>query len=210
MTLMLLNCWLWVKSQDIPPPPIPIELLQGNQKFYSLLVVDRSVSPVLPINYFNITTFSANNQNEVSHNEFFSSSLISYPLYGDFRITSGINLNSVVGLNYFAGFQFSKLAGSWLIVVVPGVYFQGGSSFETLALVEYCPPISQQLKLYTRVHVMHNANLTDWKHNSSFDYLRLGITAKSITMGVGLNADWYGPSRILEKNYGVFIRAELH
>ncbi len=209
LVLMLVAYMMGVKAQSISVPPTPVEMMQGHKKFYSLLVVNRPLELESSWDFFNVTTFSANNHNEVSRNEFFSTSLISYPVYHNVRVASGVNLNSVVGLNYFSGFQYSRMNGHWLIVLVPGIYFKDKSSFEALALMEFTPPISKRLKLYTRIHALYNAGLADWHHNRSYNYLRLGLTVGSISFGVGLNADWYGPFRLLEKNYGIFIRTEL-
>jgi hypothetical protein len=131
-------------AQSISVPPTPVELMQGHKKFYSLLVVNRPFELESSWDFFNVTTFSANNHNEVSRNEFFSTSLISYPVYRNVRVASGVNLNSVVGLNYFSGFQYSRMSGHWLIVLVPGIYFKDKSSFEALALMEFTPPISKR------------------------------------------------------------------
>lgn len=199
---------LSAKAQSITAPPIPFEVMQGNEKFYSLMVVNKPFAQH-QLSFFNVTTFTAHNDNEVSRNEFVSTTLISFPIYRDIRLSSGLDLNSVVGLNYFAGFQFSKVTGHWLIVLVPGIYFREHSSFETLGLVEFCPPISPRLKLYTRVHTLYNAQAADFVHNRSYNYLRLGLTAKRTSFGLGFNADWYGPSMRHEKNYGIFIRTEI-
>lgn len=209
LILLLTTCSLWVKAQSDSASPTPVELMQGNQKLYSLLIVNRALSPGSDWGFLNVTTFSATNHNEVPRNEFFSTSLLSYPVYRKFRIASGVNLNEVVGLNYFSGFQYATVAGYWLIVLVPGIYFPEQSSFETLALIEFRPPLSQRIKLYTRLHTLYNTGLADGQHNRSYGYLRLGLSVKTLSFGVGLNADWYGPVRSQQENFGIFIRTEL-
>lgn len=209
LILILIACPIWVNAQSDSASPIPIELMQGNQKLYSLLIVNRPLAPESAWGFLNVTTFSGTNPNRASHNEFFSSSLLSYPVYRKFRIASGVNLNEVVGLNYFSGFQYATVTGYWLLVLVPGIYYPDQSSFETLALIEFRPPLSQRVKLYTRLHTLYNTSLAEGQHNRSYGYLRLGLSMKSLSFGVGLNADWYGPLRSQENNFGVFIRTEL-
>lgn len=209
LILLLTTCSLGVKAQSDSVSPIPVELMQGNRKLYSLLIVNRPLSPESEWGFLNVTTFSGTNPNKASRNEFFSSSLLSYPVYRKFRITSGVNLNEVVGLNYFSGFQYATVTGHWLIVLVPGIYYPDQSSFETLALIEFRPPLSQRIKLYTRLHTLYNTSLTEGQHNRSYGYLRLGLSVKTLSFGLGLNADWYGPLRSREEYFGIFIRTEL-
>lgn len=209
LILLLTTCSLWVKAQSDTAPATPVELMQGTRKLYSLLIVNRPLAPESAWDFLNITTFSATNQNEVSRNEFFSTALLSYPVYRKVRIASGVNLNEVVGLNCFSGFQYATGTGLWQIVLVPGIYFPEQSSFETLALIEFRPPLSQRIKLYTRLHTLYNVSLAGGQHNRSYGYLRLGLSVKTLSFGVGLNADWYGPVRSRQENLGIFIRTEL-
>lgn len=209
LILILITFPIWVNAQSDSASPTPVELMQGNQKLYSLLIVNQSLAPESALGFLHVTTFSGANPNKASRNEFFSSSLLSYPVYRKFRIASGVNLNEVVGLNYFSGFQYATVTGYWLIVLVPGIYFSEQSSFETLVLIEFRPPLSQRVKLYTRLHTLYNTSLSEGQHNRSYGYLRLGLSVKTLSFGLGMNADWYGPLRSQENNFGVFIRTEL-
>lgn len=208
LILILIASPSWVNAQSDSISPIPVELMQGHQKFYSLLIVNRPLAAESAWGFLNVTTFSGTNPNKDSRNEFFSSSLLSYPIYRKFRIAFGVNLNEV-GLNYFSGFQYATSTRYWLIVLVPGIYYPGQSSFETLALIEYRPPLSKRVKLYTRLHTLYNTSLAEGQHNRSYGYLRLGLSVKTLSFGVGLNVDWYGQLRSREENFGLFIRAEL-
>lgn len=196
-------------AQNVPASPIPFEMMQGNEKFYSLLIVNRPLEEGEQLSFFNITTFSATHENEVARNEFFSSSMLSLPIYRNIKAASGINLNSVAGLHYFVGFQFSEVRGPWLIVLIPGIYFREGSSLETLALVEFRPPITQRFRLYSRIHSLYNAETVNLLHNRSYTYLRLGLNVARTSFGLGFNSDWYGPSKIYGENCGIFLRMEI-
>lgn len=209
LILILIACPIWVNAQSDSTSPIPVELMQGHQKLYSFLIVNRSLAPESDWGFLNVTTFSGTNPNKASRNEFFSSSLLTYPVYRKFRIVFGVNLNEVVGLNYFAGFQYATSTRYWLIVLVPGIYYPDQSSVETLALIEYRPPLSKRVKLYTRLHTLYNASLSEGQHNRSYGYLRLGLSVKTLSFGVGWNVDWYGQLRSREENLGIFIRTEL-
>ncbi len=94
---------------------------------------------------------------------------------------------------------------TWLVVFNTNLQLEPTTNFEGVGVVEYKPIISKKLRLYSRLQVLYNQNLNKGNHERSFVYLRLGVTRKKSSFGLGLNFDFYGANTMREEGYGVFI-----
>jgi hypothetical protein len=82
-------------------------------------------------------------------------------------------------------------------------------NFETFALLENKPQLTDKLGLYTRVQGLYNHNTKQDFHDRSYLYLRAGLSIKKYQFGLGANFDRYGPFKINQENYGLFVRVEI-
>jgi hypothetical protein len=94
------------------------------------------------------------------------------------------------------------------LLAMPRVDLWKGAAYEMMALVEYTPPLGRRVRLYTRLQVMSSYGPRG--HTRSYQYVRVGLAAKTVTFGLALNADEYGREAGLIPNAGGFVRKELH
>jgi hypothetical protein len=108
-----------------------------------------------------------------------------------------------------AGVQYVFANPKWLVVFAPTIYLTESKEIETFALLENKTPLSQKVKLYTRIQGLFNQNTVENVHERSYLYLRLGVNLRNLSYGIGANFDRYAPIKISKTNYGVFLKAEL-
>ena len=192
-----------------PAPPIPVEAFFGHEAIYSQLVVKRSFTPSSKFAFFNLSTYTADYDNDMDENTMITINQISYNFGKGFGIMAGADMNSVVGFSPIIGPQHNFASKKILAVTVLSYFLNGDSDLKLFGLYEYKPPINEHWSLYTRVQFIYNQNLSEGTHNKSYLYLRAGVKTKAMIFGLAANLDQSGPKKVFNDNYGAFIRWEF-
>ena len=148
-------------------------------------------------------------KNKEVFNEGLLINLATYPLSKTVSIAGGAQLHSVRGLVPSAGFQFVKANPTWMVFALPLISFLPDRAFEMISFVEFKPKIDDKLRVYSRVQTMYSYSLTNEHHGRSFLQLRLGLSHKRMTYGVGVDYDYYGKDSFKYENYGAFLKLNL-
>ncbi len=196
------------EGQEAPKtdnPPIPIEVMFGNEEIYFLGILNLPFEKGTKLGYFGVASALVPYENGRSNNEIVISNALTYSLSQKWYATAGLQFHYSKGAVPFTGFQFFSANPTWLFLFSPNMQLAPSINFETVGIVEYKPKLSEGLRLYSRFQGIYNQNLDDGAHERSLLYLRAGISLKRTSFGVGLNIDSYGPERQSEQNYGVFI-----
>ena len=191
-------------------PPIPTELLIGNNTVYFQMVVKRSFNPTSKFTFFGLTTYTTNYEGRVEDNRLNIINQISYKFEKGFGIMAGADINSFRGFSPIIGPQHNFANKKILAVTVASFFINEENDFKILGLYEYKPPINEKWFFYSRLQFVYNQSLKEGNHNKSYIYLRAGVKRKALIFGFGTNYDWSGPNKVFQKNYGGFIRWELN
>ncbi|MEX0362778.1 MAG: hypothetical protein AB3N10_17515 [Allomuricauda sp.] len=193
-----------------PTPPIPVEVLLGNENVYFQMVMKRPFSPESKFNFFGLATYTANYENNTEDNRVITIAQVSYNIAKGFGVMAGTDINSFSGFSPIVGPQHNFANKQILAVTVASFFLNEGSDFKIFGLYEYKPPINEMWSIYSRFQFIYNTSLNEGNHNKSYIYLRAGVKRKSLIFGLGANLDWSGPNKEFAENYGGFVRWEFN
>jgi hypothetical protein len=190
-------------------PPIPVEVFAGNKGLVFQMIVSKHFSPKSRFGFFNVTNFVGDYETTNQKNQYLSQSLITADIWKGISVNAGVTMNYVTGFRPTAGLQYVFANRELLAVVLPRFDLTQTYNFETFGLVEYKPKFNNNWGLYTRVQGLYNHNTKFEFHDRSYVWLRVGASYKNFQFGLGGNFDVYGPMKITENSFGVFLRTEL-
>lgn len=189
--------------------PLPVEVMAGNNRANLLIIINRPIDAAGKFNFFNVTVGAADYKNTPSETEIVLNNSITYALGKGFSAASGLQWHYKLGFVPTVGFQFLKASPDYLIVIFPTYNFKPGPAFETVALAEYKPKLSDKLRLYTRLQGLLVRDIEHGVHARSGTSLRAGLTFDKFTVGLGANFDAYGPLKFEKSNHGLFFQMRL-
>jgi hypothetical protein len=207
LLLFVFTCFLYpVLGQKAP---LPVEVMAGNNRANLLIIINRPIDAAGKFNFFNVTVGAADYQNTPAETEMVINNSITYALGKSFAASSGLQWHYKLGFVPTVGMQFLKASPDYLIVIFPTYNFKPGPAFETVALAEYKPKLSDKLRLYTRLQGLLVRDLEKGTHARSGTSLRAGVTFDKFTIGLGSNFDAYGPLKFEKSNHGLFFQMRL-
>lgn len=189
--------------------PLPVEVMAGNNRANLLIIINRPIDAAGKFNFFNVTVGSADYLNTPAETEIVLNNSLTYALGKGFSAASGLQWHYKLGLVPTLGFQFLKASPDYLIVVFPTLNFKPGHAFETVALAEYKPKLSNKVRLYTRLQGLLVRDIELGTHARSGLTVRAGLTFDKFTVGLGTNLDAYGPMKFEKSNHGLFFQMRL-
>ena len=197
-----------VFAQEKPQPPIPLELMFGNNRVATTMSVNKSIAGKW--RYNNITSLAADYKNTRTETELVVVNSFVYQFHRNFGASGGLQYHFLKGLVPNVAFHASYADPTWLLVFTPYLNFLPERNSETVAIAEYKPLLNDNLRLYTRAMALYNHNITLGAHDRSFYYFRLGLTfGRKYTLGAAANFDYYGPNRAHKDNFGGFFKVDI-
>lgn len=184
---------------------IPVETMLSNRKVNYLSILNFSLGKNNNFGYFSVITIATPYDHNNAPNELILSSALTYKLTDKLFTAGGLQYHFLKGIVPYAGLQFFTANPKWLFVLSPSIAFAANTSLQNIGIVEFKPRITNSLKLYTRAQGIYNVNLDNSLHERSLLYLRTGLTLQKTSLGFGFNTDFYGPSKIRQENFGIFI-----
>lgn len=204
---MLLLASTIVKGQQRPEPPVSLEMMFGHKKAATLMGMNKQVCG--PIRYNNITSVSAAYDIKKAKPELIMLNNFLYQFHSNVGAGVGLQYHFLKGLVPSASLNFNYASPVWVVSVTPYLNFRPDINSENVAMIEYKPQISENLKLYTYALGLYNHNITLGTHDRSFYYFRLGLTKGKFTVGAAANFDYYGAARMSENNFGGFVKIAI-
>jgi hypothetical protein len=194
-----------------PTPPIPLELMFGNDRLDFQMVVKRNFTPQSKFSILAIAVFSENYGIEKKLGD-----SIVIPFQVNYALgKSGLSLavggeaNSVAGFGTTVGLTHSKATKEILAITVLSYQLSSDQNLKIFGIYEYKPALNDKWSIYSRLQLTYNQGMAEGFHNRSFLYLRAGLKKGPLGFGLGANFDAYGPNKVARENYGVFTRWEF-
>lgn len=189
--------------------PLPVEVMAGNNRANLLIIINRPIDASGKFNFFNVTVGAADYKNTPSETEMVINNAITYGIGKGFSAAAGLQWHYKLGFVPTLGFQFLKASPDYLLVVFPTLNFQPNQAFETVAIAELKPKLSEKLRLYTRFQGLLVQDIELGSHARSGLSVRAGLTFDKYTFGLGSNFDVYGPMKFEKTNHGIFFQMRL-
>ena len=194
-----------------PTPPIPLELMFGNDRLDFQMVVKRNFTPQSKFSVLAIAVFSENYGKEKKIGD-----SVVIPFQVNYALgKSGLSLavggeaNSVAGFGTTVGLTHSKATKEILAITVLSYQLSSDQNLKIFGIYEYKPALNEKWSIYSRLQLTYNQGMAEGFHNRSFLYLRAGLKKGPLGFGFGANFDSYGPNKVARENYGVFTRWEF-
>lgn len=189
--------------------PIPLEVVFAGDGWTSQMIIDKKFAPDSKFGFFGLTYLKANYDNEQFLQESINLALLKFDVVKNVSLLSGALFNSQWGFRPYAGAQYGYHSRTFMGVVNSGFHLTETQNFESLAIVEYRPAIKGAWSLYTHVQGLYSYNSEIEKHDRSHFYARLGVSYKTFSFGGAYNYDCYGPHKIKNNQFGIFISTML-
>lgn len=192
-------------TPTIPVKPTPVEFLFGHKRIQGQTLIIKNFSKS-KFGIFSLTTLAGDYKNiDKTNNELFSNIQINYDVYKGLKVTSGATFSSAKGFAPIAGLEYVFVNKNFTLVINPTINLTKESSFANFAQVEFAPKTTK-LSPYARFQGLYVQSFEENKHERSSVVLRLGISKKGFSTGLGFNQDFYGPTKISKSNFGVFFQ----
>ncbi len=198
-----LNTQIGFSQED--QPPIPVEVLFGNEAIFSQLVLNRDFSQNSKFSLFSLASYTSVYYKEEEENDLAIINQITYDIGKGFGVMGGVNVNSAVGLTPVIGPKHVYVSGKFLAVSIFSYSVDGKHDMSLFGIYEFTPPVHEKIFLYTRLQVLFNHSIAERHHNRSFMNLRIGLKRNKLNFGFAANLDQYGPNKDFIDNYGAFV-----
>lgn len=194
-------------AQEKREPPIAFETLFGNERVALSLSLNKSISG--KFRYNNISSTAAFYDYMKGRTELVSVNSIIYQFHKNIGISGGMQYHFVKGFIPNVAVHFSYANPSLLLALVPYYNMMPWANMETVAIAEYKPLLSENLRLLTRMQGFYGHNFEAGERERAMLYFRLGLMYKKYSFGFGGNIDYYTPVRDEIQNYGGFVRIDI-
>jgi len=194
-----------------PTPPIPLELMFGNDRLDFQMVVKRNFAPQSKFSVLAIAVFSENYGKEKKLGDSVVIPFqVNYALgKSGLSLAAGGEANSVAGFGTTVGLTHSKATKEILAITVLSYQLSSDQNLKIFGIYEYKPALNDKWSIYSRLQLTYNQGMAEGFHNRSFLYLRAGLKKGPLGFGLGANFDAYGPNKLARENYGFFTRWEF-
>lgn len=194
-----------------PTPPIPLELMFGNDRLDFQLVAKRNFTPQSKFSVLAIAVFSENYGKEKKLGDSVVIPFqVNYALgKSGLSLAAGGEANSVAGFGTTVGLTHSKATKEILAITVLSYQLSSDQNLKIFGIYEYKPALNEKWSIYSRLQLTYNQGMAEGFHNRSFLFLRAGLKKGPMGFGLGANFDAYGPNKVARENYGVFTRWEF-
>ncbi len=202
---LLSPVFLW--SQPKTEPPVPLEILFGNNRIYLSSSLNKAIAGKW--RYLSVASAAADYKNRRSETEIVINNWLLYQFHPNFGASAGIQYHYYKGLVPNISFHAAYASPTWRLMFTPSFGMLPHESLKASAIVEFKPALSQRLRLYTKAQLLYDQNTTDNLHDRSQYYFRLGLTIRKFTFGGGVNFDYYGPNYLHKNNWGGFLLVNI-
>lgn len=190
-------------APQVPIKPTPVEFLFGNNRIQGQTIIIKSFAKS-KFGIFSLSTLAGDYKNiDKSNNELFSNVQLHYDFFKGLKITTGATFSSAKGFAPIAGLEYVYTNPKITLVINPTINLTKESSFANYAHIEYAPK-NDKPNFYARLQGLYVQSL-EGSHERSSAVIRLGMTYKGFATGLGINQDYYGPTKISKPNLGLFL-----
>ncbi|WP_321344417.1 hypothetical protein [uncultured Draconibacterium sp.] len=199
---------VYAQPGEAPAPksaPIPLEIVLGGDGWVSQMIIDKKFAPESKFGFFGLSYLKADYDNAEFLRESINLAFLKYDIFKGVSLMSGAIMNSQWGFRPYAGAQYGYHSRTFMGVVNSGFHLTETKNFESLAILEYRPPIKGAWSLYSRAQGLYSYNSEIDAHDRSHFYARLGVSYKNYSFGGAYNYDCYGPHKITNNQFGIFL-----
>ncbi|AYQ32118.1 hypothetical protein [Runella sp. SP2] len=188
-----------------PPKPTPVEFLFGHNRLQGQTTIIKNF-PQSKFGFFSLSTLAGDYSNtDKTNNELFSNVQLSYDVFKGIRVTMGGTFSSFKGFSPIAGLEYVYANKKFVLVANPTIDLKKQPTLANYAHLEYTPK-DKKFNLYGRLQGLYVHNVAASTHERSAAVIRLGVSHKGFSTGLGLNQDYYDPAKNVKSNVGIFFQ----
>lgn len=193
-------------STKLQAQPLLVELMAGEENVWYQHGISKKIHGSNRFGYSHVSSIHRF-YDEKRKDELMSQSYVTYKVLNGVVAALGSFYATQPGPSLALGVQLSKRKANTFVLFVPRFDIKKNGSYEGMLLIEYQPPLSEKIRMYSRAQAMSNFSAS--RHNRSYQNFRLGITSGNYQLGFALNVDEFGAEKDTQHNVGVFVRTEL-
>lgn len=189
--------------------PISFETHLSNKGMLTDIVWNKHFSPTGRLGIFALTEYYGQFKAEDQQNQFMVQTYLTVDIWKGFGVVGGIAINNSTGFNPVFGLKYGLPIRNFYISFLPRVEFLHNFDAELETFLSYSKMFTDKWGIYAEMEGVHNWSLKYGFHEISYLRPRIGAAYKKFQFGFGYNYTTYGPDKIKEHLYGVFLRTEL-
>ncbi|WP_138089826.1 hypothetical protein [Sphingobacterium daejeonense] len=202
-----------VNAQDIHPPPVqnPPVIVEGMFSDKGLLfqaVVQKKFVSAPKFGFLAVSE-AIGQWDDKEQDGYQAQGNITYELTKGFSLMGGFHMSSEISIRPALGALYVYSKEDFFIMLNPRYYIDDIGNIEGFMMGEYKPKISDKWRFYSRVQGVYCFTADGGAHNISYARARVGLGYKEFAFGVAGNFEFYGPKKINENSFGVFINVAL-
>lgn len=189
------------EEKSIFQPPIPTELMVGNEYSLFKMIVTKQIKGN-QLKFYNLLSYEVDYA-DLEATNFFNQTVVFYDINTKLRAGLGLNYKSFGGAKPIFSILFSKFGKTGGYVIQPTLELHGEGAKELFALFEYIHQNNKNFQPYFRLDAF-TAFLK--KHDYSYFNWRVGVNRKSLRFGPALNVQYFGTQGANRLNWGGFVQ----
>ncbi len=191
--------------------PINLEVFSGTKGVLVASNFSKSLVPNSNFGIFSIVDFYGTHKvkDQEIKNQYMAQSHLTYKLFNNFNLTAGGFITYATGFRPTTGIQYHIKFNDFFFLFAPRLDLTQTYNSEFLGFVEFTPEIRKNINFYSRLQGLYSQNLKHNTHDISYLRIRMGLSYKVYRFGLGANYSLFGPEKIEENEFGVFLGALL-
>lgn len=200
-------------DMSIPPKsaPIIIEPFISQDGTSVFTLFNKRIAPQSRFGIYSISEFYGVYEvdNQPFENQYMAQVNGNVELFKNFSLNAGVILTKTAGFRPSAGFLYQLRSRNFFWLFSPRFDLSQTYNSEIFSFIEYAPKFKNNWGLYTRLQGLYNHNTKNKSHAFSYLRARVGSLYKVYRFGIAGNFSFYGPDKMNENQFGVFIGALL-
>ncbi len=189
-------------------PPVTAETMFSNNGVHFQTIINKKLASAPKFGLFALGDILGKWDNSKTDNYMIQGKL-TYRVVKGLDAIGGFHMASGIGARPSLGAMYTYSNPNLIVLFNPNYNIDDVGNVEGFLMGEYKPKISEIWRFYSRVQGLYVHTTDGSLHSRSYARLRLGLSYKEFSFGVSTNFDYYGPGKINENSYGVFITTAL-
>ncbi len=188
-----------IEDEKAYKPPVPVELMIGNEALYFKMVVTKPIYNS-KFKFYNLMNFTSNFIDGTASN-IFNQTVLFYDLSTKFSVGFGSNYSSFSSLKPVVSALYSDFNAKRGFIIQPTLVLEKKGAKELFSMYEFSYVLNPKFKGYFRFDAF-----TSWEEQHDFSYLngRVGVGTRFGNFGPALNISFVGKGALKYYNIGAF------
>lgn len=195
-------------AATIKNPPVMVESMFSNNGVHFQTLLNKKLVSAPKFGLFALGDILGKWDNTKTDNYMIQGKL-TYRLVKGLDMIGGFHMASGIGVRPSLGAMYTYSNPDLIFLFNPNYNIDDVGNVEGFLMSEYKPKISDNWRFYSRAQGLYVHTTNGGLHSRSYARLRAGLSYREFSFGASANFDYYGPQKINENSYGVFVTTAL-